>query len=310
MSKTKDVSKNISIKKSGKIQLKSQNIKCLICKKRIKSYRILKDKFKDEKEVKIIITEDNKKNKNKTIENKKSNKDLQDSISQDNKEENKTEENEDTTFVNIFCNKCNINEAEFECLNCDLIFCPKCKSEHQVDPQYQSHKIVTYELNPNIAFSQCPFHKLNYYYFCLDDNKPLCPKCTEALHQGHKIRLIADINDYYMENIDKEIKKGKNNIKNLEVLINSLNDLKVKLEYEKSNIIRKLEKHIFDMNNIILAQKDIIHEQINTFFEKKTEVVDKKLKILNLIHQRFDYYQNYLMVNKITFFDNIKDKIN
>jgi hypothetical protein len=235
---------------------------------------------------------------------------MQENISPDNKEENKIEEYEDYNFINILCNNCNNNEAEFECLNCDLLFCNKCKLEHQANPEFQSHKIVTYELNPNITFSQCPFHKLNYYYFCLDDNKPLCPKCTEALHQGHNIKLITDINDYYMENIDKEIKKGKNNINNLEELINSLNDLKTKLEKEKISIIKKLEKNIFDINNIILAQKNVINEQINLFFEKKTEFVEKKLKTLNLIRQRFDYYQNYLMVNKISFYDNIKDKLN
>lgn len=316
MSKIIDINKSNKIKKLGKSSLIPQNIKCLICKKRIKSYKHLKDKTKDEKETKNNATEDNKKIKiidnNKIKDDKENN--IQDSKNKDSKSNGdyQTEEkdNENSNFINIFCNLCNNIEALYECLNCDLLLCLKCKMDHQKNPQFQSHKIVIYELNPNIAFSQCPFHKLNYHYFCLDDNTPLCTKCAEALHHGHKIKLITEINDYYIENIDKEIKKGKNNIIDIEILINSLNDLKLKLEKEKNIIIRKLEKNFYDINNIILAQKEVIFNQINKFFEKKSELVEKKLKVLNLIHHRFDYYQNYLMVNKITFFDNIKDKLN
>ena len=225
-------------------------------------------------------------------------------------EDNKKKENEDENFKNIFCNNCNNNEAEFECLNCDLILCLQCKSNHLMNPQYQSHTIKIYELNPNITFSQCPIHKLIYKYFCLDDNSPLCYKCASSLHQDHNIKLITEINDYYLENIDLEIKKGNNYIKKLEELINSLNELIQKLEKEKNILIKQLEKNINDIKKIILSQKDIIFNQINIFFNKKKELIEKKISTLNLILQRFDYYKNYLMVNKITFRDNIKDKLN
>ena len=113
-----------------------------------------------------------------------------------------------------------------------------------------------------------------------------------------------------LESIDKEIKKGNNNINNLDQLINSLKELKIKLEKEKITLIRILEKNVHDLNNIIITQKDIIFNKINIFFHKKEELIDKKIFNLNLIHQRFDYYKNYLMVNKITFYDNLKDKLN
>jgi hypothetical protein len=294
MSKIDEINQNYKNKKPLKPQLISQNIRCLICKKRIKNYKNIKNKILfDKKE--NINGKDNE--TNKKIDNTK------ESI-------NKEEEKVNPNFINIFCNKCNDKEAIFECLNCDLILCFDCKSNHQLDPIFQTHKIISYELNPNITFSQCPFHKLNYKYFCLDDNAPLCFKCTESLHQNHNIKLIKEINDYYLENIEKEIKKGNNNINNLKELINSLNELKIKLEKEKNIIIRKLLKNFKDINNIIVAQKNVINNQINVFFNKKIELIDKKITNLNLIQKRFYYYKNYLMVNKITFFDNIKDKLN
>ena len=251
MSKLDETNKNPKNKKLLKQQLIPQNIRCLICKKRIKNYRNLKNKIIDKKE--------NIKNKENNEENI-----------------NKEKESENPNFINIFCNKCKDKEAIYECLNCDLILCLDCKSNHQLDPNFQAHKIISYELNPNIAFSQCPFHKLNYKYFCLDDNTPLCFKCAESLHQNHNIKLIIEINDYYLENIEKEIKKGNNNINNLKELINSLNELKIRLEKEKNIIIRKLLKNFKDINNIILTQNNIINNQINIFFNKKIELKIKK----------------------------------
>jgi hypothetical protein len=173
---------------------------------------------KDDKQKNKIDNEINTNNNNiNNIEENCENK----SIENDKEAEKENDkEKENPNFINILCNACNDKEAEFECLNCDLILCIKCKSEHQADPKFQSHTIKVYELNPNITFSQCPYHKLIYKFFCLDDNTPLCQKCGESLHQNHKIRLITDINDYYIENIDKEINKGKKNVSKLESLIN------------------------------------------------------------------------------------------
>ena len=205
--------------KNNKVILKSpkniQNIKCLICQKRIKIKK--KVKINDSKQ------DNNHKNNNSIENNNKNNKD-NDNIKNNDDNKNNGKQDENPNFINIFCNKCNNNEAEFECLNCDLILCIQCKLNHLMNPQFQTHKIKIYELNPNITFSQCPFHKLNYKYFCLDDNTPLCYKCASSLHQEHNIKLITEINDYYLENIDIEIKKGSNNIKNLEELIKSLNE--------------------------------------------------------------------------------------
>ena len=277
--------------KNNKVILKSpkniQNIKCLICQKRIKIKK--KVKINDSKQ-------DNNHKNNNSIENNNENNKDNDNIKNNDENKNNGKQYENQNFINIFCNKCNNNEAEFECLNCDLILCIQCKLNHLMNPQFQTHKIKIYELNPNINFSQCPFHKLNYKYFCLDDNTPLCYKCASSLHQEHNIKLITEINDYYLENIDIEIKKGSNNIKNLKDLINSLNELIQKLEKEKNILIKQLEKNINDIKKIILSQKDIIFNQINLFFNKKKELIEKKISTLNLILQRFDYYRNYLMV--------------
>ena len=297
MIKPEEPNKNFQNKKSMKLPLNSLNIRCLICKKKIKRYKKVKINLEKDN---IIINnkidkENNKDNKQNDINEKNISIEKRDEIS---------------NIVYSLCNNCNEKEADYECLNCDLILCHNCKLSHQMDPSFQTHIIVNLELNQNNGYNECQIHKLKYKYYCLDENKVLCFKCIETIHKGHNIKLITEINDYYIENIEKEIKKGNNNIINLEELTNSLNELKLKLEKEKNGIIRKINKNFNDINNIISAQKDVIYNKINGFFDKKTEIIDKKISTLNLIHQRFDYYKNYLMINKIKFLDSIKDKLN
>ena len=327
MSKIGEKKNNIQNKNNKNSLIIPQNLRCLMCRKKMKikdtTFKIFEEKKKkniqkegnkednkDDKKENKIDNEINANNNNtNNIEENCENKSIENDKETEKEKEN-DKEKENPNFINILCNACNDKEAEFECLNCDLILCIKCKSEHQADPKFQSHTIKVYELNPNITFSQCPYHKLIYKFFCLDDNTPLCQKCGESLHQKHKIRLITDINDYYIENIDKEINKGKKNVSKLESLIKDLKNLKFKLDKEKEAILKKLEKAFNDINKIILKQKDIINSQINNFFIKKSETIEKKISTFNLILQRFDYYKNYLMVNKIIFFDSIKDKLN
>ena len=293
MIKVDESNKNVKNRKSTKIPIIQNNIKCLICKKKIKRYKKMKTNF---------VKENNKNN----IENDKDNQEDENNEKSINNEKNE----KISDIIYSLCNECKEKEAVYECLNCDLILCDKCKLNHLMNPSFQMHKIVNYELNQNNDYNECPIHKLKYKYFCLEENKVICFKCILYQHKGHNIKYITEINDYYIENIEKEIKKGNINITNLEELINSLNELKQKLEKEKNIIIKKLIKNFNDITNIILAQKDIINNKINIFFGKKNEIIDKKISTLNLIHQRFDYYKNYLIVNKIIFLDNIKDKLN
>ena len=223
---------------------------------------------------------------------------------------NNSNPSNNSTNINIFCNICHTNEAEFECLNCDLILCFDCKNQHIIDPQNQAHKINSYELNPKITTCQCPIHKLNYEYFCMNDNTPLCPKCYEILHSEHKVKLITEINDYYIKNIENEINKGEINLVNLEKCISDMMNLKVQYEKEKHQIFKQLDKNFQDIHKIILTQKNFMHNQINSFFEDKVNILNKKILILNKIKQRFEYFKKYLSDNKIFFIDKVTDKLN
>lgn len=199
-------------------------------------------------------------------------------------------ENVQTTIQK--CSICNNTNVKFECLNCDMLLCNKCKINHFSFPTNQNHKCIPYTENKNNDNSKCPIHQIEVEYFCVNDNIPICIKCVDVLHSEHIIKKLEEVNDHYQIEIQALIEKGKEYYEQIKELIDNLENANKVLINEKDFFIKKTKKLFNDMVNVLLTQQTLILNKINEFFNSKTSFVEEKKKKYNIVKSRFESYIN------------------
>ena len=194
----------------------------------------------------------------------------------------------------VTCSNCPSTNVLFECLNCDFILCQRCKELHILLPKNQKHKIIKYEPIKNKDILFCKIHNIEFDYFCLNDNCPICVKCFDVLHKNHNVKKLNEIQKFYEDKIKREINKGNNYLDVIEDLIKGY-DIRYKaLKDEKEVFIEKTKKYFKDISQIIFIHQEIMINQITEFFKKKMRDLTKKTIHLIILKRRFNYFKNFI----------------
>lgn len=210
------------------------------------------------------------------------------------------------------CSICNNTNVKFECLNCDMLLCLKCKNFHFSFPNNQNHKYIPYHDNKISDASKCPIHKLEVEYFCVNDNIPICLKCVDVLHGDHLVKKLEEVNEHYQVEIMEQIEKGKEFYEKISNLINNLDNSYKILTNEKDFFVKKTKKMFNDMVNTLLTQQTVILNKINEFFKIKANFIEDKKTKFTLLKNRFEYFLNFnntinqMEINEKTTLQNIQ----
>lgn len=190
------------------------------------------------------------------------------------------------------CSICHNTNVKYECLNCDMLLCLKCKTSHFSFPTNQNHKCIPYTENKSNDNSKCPIHQIEVEYFCVNDNIPICVKCVDVLHSEHIIKKLEEVNELYQVEIHSLLEKGKIYYEQIKSLIDNLDNAHKVLSNEKDFFIKKTKKLFNDMVNVLLTQQTIILNKINEFFNNKTSFIEDKKDKYSIVKNRFESYIN------------------
>jgi len=194
----------------------------------------------------------------------------------------------------VECSNCPSSNVLYECLNCDYILCQRCKELHILIPKNQKHKIIKYEIKKNKDIQLCKIHNIEFKYFCLTDNIPICIKCYDVLHQNHNVKNLIEIQKFYEDKIKKEMNKGKSYLDVIDDIIYAF-DIRYKaLKNEKDTFIDRTKKYFQDISQIIFIHQEIMINQITEFFKEKMRDLAKKTSDLITLKRRFYYFNNFI----------------
>lgn len=92
---------------------------------------------------------------------------------------------ENTNKSNVVCDFCcgNKQRAVKSCLQCMASFCETHLENHKTAPRRMKHKLI--RPVENLEDYICNSHEKPLEMFCRDDQKFLCPYCTETEHKSH-----------------------------------------------------------------------------------------------------------------------------
>jgi len=107
-----------------------------------------------------------------------------------------------------------IQNAGFECLNCNTLMCKSCLDIHFQYPANEAHRVLKlidngmYERTDN---DFCATHRERLKYYCFNDEKPLCVVCANYEdHRDHLAKPIAEIvNEEEKIRVELQLKLGK-----------------------------------------------------------------------------------------------------
>ena len=197
--------------------------------------------------------------------------------------------------------KCSLEEhkeidAISFCPECKLYMCNKCQNFHS-SPFFKSHH--PYNLNKEgeifTGFCKEKNHPMKLEYYCKDHNQLCCAACIAKLNEKgdgqHK-----DCNVCNIQNVKDEKKnKLKENIKALEELSNSFNNIFKELkenfenvEKNKEELKLKVQKAFTKIRTALNEREDELLADIDTLFGKryfnedvikKGEKLPKKIKV-------------------------------
>ena len=197
--------------------------------------------------------------------------------------------------------KCSLEEhkeidAISFCPECKLYMCNKCQNFHS-SPFFKNHN--TFNLNKEgeifTGFCKEKNHPNRLEYYCKDHNQLCCSVCIAKLNEKgdgqHK-----DCNVCNIQNVKDEKKnKLKENIKALEELSNSFNNIFKELkenfenvEKNKEELKLKVQKAFTKIRTALNEREDELLADIDTLFGKryfnedvikKGEKLPKKIKV-------------------------------
>eukprot|EP00347_Sterkiella_histriomuscorum_P011410 403372566 len=151
-----------------------------------------------------------------------------------------------------------VQNAEFECLNCNLLICRDCLDIHFQNPKNEQHRVLKlldngmYEKTEN---DFCEEHRERLKYYCFTDDKPLCIVCANyENHKGHFVKMITQI-------------------------VEEQERLKQELQVKITKMIQEVEKNIGffkTAKEAILKQKNLYIEKLRADFEVMFKMLEKK----------------------------------
>ena len=186
----------------------------------------------------------------------------------------------------IKCNNCNKNKLKiynnkiYKCCICNINLCPLCKSNHN-----KEHIIIDYELINYI----CKIHGERYISYCKECEKNICDICEIEHDNNHNLIYHRDI-----------IKIRDNN---------NINELEIKIDKLKNEIINKLNKIINNMDIYYNINKNIINNNnirnrnyqilmnLNNINKYNNNIINDINNIINEnnINNKYKYLNSYII---------------
>lgn len=201
--------------------------------------------------------------------------------------------------------------AEFECLNCDIVICYECRIRHLANARHQDHKVIQYHkiVQEKVELTLCETnnHREPLKLYCETCKEPICVICAnyENTHKGHSIKTVRNVIDEESIMLSGAVREREGEIKIINELIQQMKYSKEKIENEKNEFIEKMNKVFAELYDIIKKHEEFLRNNIENIFSSKLDVLSNKLKNLEYIKNRYDYYRNLIVERDIDIIDRV-----
>ncbi|TNV87483.1 hypothetical protein FGO68_gene7976 [Halteria grandinella] len=177
------------------------------------------------------------------------------------------------TCFRISMNVEKILDADFECLNCNLLLCQQCLDIHFSNPKHETHRVLKLMEEANLERTEddfCVQHKERLLHYCYNDNRALCIVCAQYEdHNEHEVKPLKSILKE-QDDVTKELKqKLSHQIKSIEMSFFQLNLETMKAQ--KSLFLTKLKQDFAVMYKMLEVKYSEIYSKINRAFEECAE---------------------------------------
>ena len=203
----------------------------------------------------------------------------------------------------IICGQCKennmgtaIDHIFFRCTDCKKNLCSLCKYAH--DPK---HNIIIY----SNKFYTCDDHGESFTSYCFKCKMNLCFICEKEKHSSHIVKSFNQMDNNDDKNkLNKKIKKFKEKIDNMKMIINNIINICNKV-IESYEIFYNINKDIYDNINIKyrniqkLKNQEFINNEIEIYNELDSIIKEKNIesqfsKILKIYSKLEDHnYDNF-----------------
>lgn len=213
----------------------------------------------------------------------------------------------------ILCSQCSTTPASFDCLACDVSFCPECEEKHRENPLFARHKIVRTQKETRVRI--CQVHTRVEDLFCMEEKRYCCQECA-ADHPGHLLlttdeaRRALNSSVYRLRDLNREVLKSLTEMqaiigKKLEFALsleekacNEINEayeaLKVRVDDAQNSALQRIGKHFTSPYREIASKVTtirMIHEKLKEcqrleddllFYSRAPDLADIQVQVLNL----------------------------
>ena len=93
----------------------------------------------------------------------------------------------------LCCEECGIASFEYECVQCDEMFCRECfNAVHKNRKALKKHTFIDLSFDFKKTTKFCPIHNKPIDQFCLTCKIDLCISCKFSQHDAHNTVKIAE----------------------------------------------------------------------------------------------------------------------
>ncbi|XP_061196479.1 E3 ubiquitin-protein ligase TRIM45-like [Saccostrea echinata] len=199
----------------------------------------------------------------------------------------------DSGFAQHFieCTTCDSN-AQFHCNTCQFNLCQDCRDRHQQRKETSNHDVVPYiQRKERAACERCKFHPDKIYEACCKPcEMPVCMKCVQEVHNGHKLTNIEGVFKAKMNELMFLVRHLRD-----ESLTESTT-LATQIEQNKKKCKREIAKIRSDLRSTAQEIKNLVDVILQ---EKNQNLTDIEASLMLELQSQEKKMQNFISEIKI-----------
>lgn len=192
------------------------------------------------------------------------------------------------------CEICASAAGQYQCQQCDQLFCQNCKVGHLKTKMTKNHTFTSGDTS-KIVKTYCKQHDELFIYQCIPCNTQVCRICVLKTHNGHKMTDSSEFAEKLRKEVNKEI---NDKIAILESNTKQLEKTTKQYQQEVKTVIAAINdegsrlKKLVDKKVVELIQWVKGHEsrQLKEIIKAKDEF-KRDLENIKKLEQQFQTFQ-------------------
>ncbi|XP_057705198.1 E3 ubiquitin-protein ligase TRIM39-like [Corythoichthys intestinalis] len=163
--------------------------------------------------------------------------------------------------------------------------CPLCRTEFRsmVLPLNLALKNLCENLSRASIKSDdiCCLHKEELKLFCLDHREVVCIICRDAeIHVGHKIRPLEEVVKGHHEELQKELQKAKERLKDYNDCRENCNEQAEYIKVQRENVERKIKNNFEELRRFLDVEEEARLAVVREEEKEKSQTMKEKMAAL------------------------------